>query len=205
MLFNGSNVAEIVDLSANGGRATFFRNVANVTMDLNDVESIDFNALGGADTITINDMSGTDVTEVNINLAGAGGAGDGQPDTVILNATGGDDVIQVIGDASGVSIFGLATTVNIVGFEAGIDRLVINGLGGDDVIEASGLAASGILLTGNGGDGDDVLIGGEGHDILTGGLGDDVLIGGPGLDILDGGLEGDIVIQSIGVPDAFVI
>ncbi len=194
MFFNGSNVAEIVDLSANGGRATFFRNVANVTMDLNDVESIDFNALGGADTITINDMSGTDVTEVNINLAGAGGAGDGQPDTVILNATGGDDVIQVIGDASGVSIFGLATTVNIVGFEAGIDRLVINGLAGDDVIEASGL--TGLFLTGNGGDG---------ADILTGGLGDDVLIGGPGLDILDGGLEGDIVIQSIGVPDAFVI
>jgi Ca2+-binding RTX toxin-like protein len=71
--FNGANVAEKITLSANGGRATFFRDIASVTMDLNDVESISFDALGGADTITINDMSGTDITEVNINLAGSSG------------------------------------------------------------------------------------------------------------------------------------
>ena len=29
-------------------------------MDLNDVEAIDLNALGGADTVTVNDLSGTD-------------------------------------------------------------------------------------------------------------------------------------------------
>ena len=32
-------------------------------MDLNDVETIDFNALGGADKITVNDLTGTDVTQ----------------------------------------------------------------------------------------------------------------------------------------------
>ena len=69
--FNGSTVAETIDISANGGRVLFFRNVANVLMDLNDVEGIDFNALGGADIITVNDLSGTDVTEVNLNLAAA--------------------------------------------------------------------------------------------------------------------------------------
>ena len=51
----------------------FFRDIANVTMDLNDVETIDFNALGGADNIVVNDLSGTDVTEVNIDLAGTVG------------------------------------------------------------------------------------------------------------------------------------
>jgi hypothetical protein len=81
MLFNGAVVAENIDISANGGRATFFRNVASVTMDLNDTETIDFNALGGADTITVNDLSGTDVTEVNINLAprSAGPLATGRP------------------------------------------------------------------------------------------------------------------------------
>ena len=49
-------------------------------MDLNDIEGIDVNALGGADTVTVNDLSGTDVTEVNINLASAAGTGDAQPD-----------------------------------------------------------------------------------------------------------------------------
>ena len=39
MLFNGANVAENIDISANGGRVLFFRDIANVTMDLNDVET----------------------------------------------------------------------------------------------------------------------------------------------------------------------
>jgi Ca2+-binding RTX toxin-like protein len=197
MVFNGSNASEQINIVANGGRALFTRDVANVVMDLDDTESIDFNALGGADTIRIGDLSGTDVSEINLNLAGAGGAGDGAADTVIINATDLDDVVLVFGDAGGVSVLGLGAQVNITGFEAGIDRLIINGLDGDDVIEASGLDASGILLTADGGDGDDVLVGGAGNDTLLGGLGTDVLIGGPGIDILDGGVEGDIEIQSI--------
>jgi Ca2+-binding RTX toxin-like protein len=90
-----------------------------------------------------------------------------------------------------VTVSGLATTVTIANFDAN-DRIVINGLGGDDVVEASGL--TGMLLTANGGDGDDILIGSRGNDVLAGGNGDDVLIGGGGQDILDGGI-GDIFIQ----------
>jgi Ca2+-binding RTX toxin-like protein len=196
MLFNGANVAENISILANGGRVIFFRNIASVTMDLNDVEAINYNALGGADTITINDLSGTDVTEINLSLASTiGGAlGDGSADTVVINATNGDDVIVVVGDGSSVQVLGLAATVNITGFEAGLDRLVINALDGSDVVEASGLGAGSILLTVDGGNGDDVIIGGDGDDILFGGVGDDVLIGGPGLDFIDGGPGGNVVI-----------
>ena len=86
LLFNGANIAEEIDISANGERVRFFRDIANVTMDLNDVEHIDFNALGGADKIVVNDLSGTDVTEVNINLASTidGTAGDDAADTIII-------------------------------------------------------------------------------------------------------------------------
>jgi Ca2+-binding RTX toxin-like protein len=195
MLFNGANVAENIDISANGGRVLFFRNVASVLMDLNDVERIDFNALGGADTIVVNDLSGTDVVEVNANLAAAGGVGDAAADTVIVNGTTGDDVVLVIGDASGTSVLGLATQVNITGAEAANDRVVINALAGDDVVEASGLTATAIQLTAAGGDGNDVLIGGDGNDVLSGGAGDDVLLGGLGLDVLDGGTGDNVVIQ----------
>ncbi|MFO0898078.1 MAG: hypothetical protein U0836_11700 [Pirellulales bacterium] len=195
MLFNGANIAENIDISANGGRARFFRNVANVVMDLNDVEKIDFNALGGADVIAVNNLAGTDVTEVNLNLAAAGGAGDGAADSVIVNATTGDDVVLVTGDASGTQVLGLAARVNITGAEAANDRLTVNALAGDDVVEASALAAAAIALTIDGGDGDDVLIGGAGNDTLLGGAGDDVLIGGPGADVLDGGPGSNVVIQ----------
>ncbi len=178
LVFNGSNAAENIDISANGERVRFFRNIANVMMDLNEVEGINFNAMGGADIIVINDLSGTDVVEINLNLAVFGGAGDAQPDTVIVAGTANDDVVLAVGDASGVSVFGLSAIVNITGSEAASDRLQINALAGDDVVEASGLAAGAIQLVADGGDDDDILIGSDGADVLLGGNGDDVLLGG---------------------------
>ena len=65
MLFNGSAANERMETSANGGRVRFTRDIANIVMDLNDVETIVANALGGADTITVNDVSGTDLTRVS--------------------------------------------------------------------------------------------------------------------------------------------
>jgi Ca2+-binding RTX toxin-like protein len=195
--FNGSNVSEKIDLSANGSRLRMFRDVGNVTMDVNGVEQVNVVALGGADTVTVNDLTGTGVTQVNLDLASppGSGTGDGQADSVIVNGTNAADAVTVGGDASGVSVTGLAAQVNITGAEAANDRLTINTVGGDDVVDASGLSAGTILLTANGGDGDDVLIGGAGNDTLTGGAGDDVLIGGPGVDVLDGGSGDNILIQ----------
>jgi Ca2+-binding RTX toxin-like protein len=195
MLFNGANVAENIDIAANGQRVRFFRDVANVTMDLDDVESVDFNALGGADTIVVNNVTGTDLTEVNLNLAAVNGLGDAQPDSVIVSGTSGDDVILVVGDANGVSVLGVAAALNITGAEAANDRVIVNALAGDDALEGSGLVAGAIGLTADGGDGDDVLIGSDGADVMSGGAGDDVLMGGDGLDILDGGTGDNIVIQ----------
>ncbi len=195
LLFNGANINEVIDMEANGERVRFTRDVANITMDLNAVETIDFNALGGADRITVGDLTGTHVTAVNLNLAATGGGGDGQADNVVVNGTSGDDVIIAAGDASGVAVFGLSAQVNITGAEAANDRLTINALSGNDVIQATGLAAGAIGLVADGGDGDDVLLGGDGDDVLRGGPGDDVLIGGPGNDVLDGGPGDNIVIQ----------
>jgi Ca2+-binding RTX toxin-like protein len=195
--FNGANVAEKMDLSANGKRARLTRDVGNVTMDLNGLENVNIVALGGADTITVNDLTGTDVTNVNIDLGSppGSGTGDGAADTVIVNGTADNDVISVAGDATGVSVQGLAAQVNIKGAEAANDKLVVNGLAGDDAIEASGLAANAIQFTADGGDGDDVIIGGAGNDTLLGGNGDDILNGGPGQDVLDGGPGNNVLIQ----------
>jgi Ca2+-binding RTX toxin-like protein len=104
MLFNGANVAENIDISANGGRVRLTRDVANVTMDLNGVEHIDFHALGGADNITVNDLSGTDVTQVDIDLAGAPNTGDGQPDQVIVVGSASSDTIKVVQGGDTVSV-----------------------------------------------------------------------------------------------------
>ena len=132
---------------------------------------------------------------MNLDLVGRRGSGDGQADNVIVNGTNGDDTIFASGDATGVTVLGLAANVNITGAEAALDTLTLNGLAGDDVIDASGLAANAIQLVENGGAGDDVLLGGDGNDVLNGGDGDDVLIGGDGNDILDGGTGNNVLSQ----------
>jgi Ca2+-binding RTX toxin-like protein len=197
MRFNGAVIAEKIDISANGGRALFTRDIANVVMDLNDMEAVDFNALGGADNVTVHDLSGTDVSEVRINLAGTvgGNTGDGAADRVTVEGTNGDDVIVLAMDGDALVVFGLSSTIRIENFEANLDVLQINAFGGDDVVEASGLPAGVIQLSVDGGDDNDVLVGGDGNDVLFGGAGDDVLVGGLGLDVLDGGSGDNTLIQ----------
>src|SRR5262249_57219022 len=65
-------------------------------MDVNGTETLDVNARGGADTVTVNDLTGTDVSRVNIDLgAGANDVPDGAVDTILINATNGDDAITI--------------------------------------------------------------------------------------------------------------
>ena len=194
MRFNGANIAEKVTLAANGNHLLFTRDVATITMDTHGVERVDFNALGGADTANIGDLSATDVNKINVNLA-TGGGGDGSADQVNVEASNGADVVTVSGSAAGVHVAGLAATVGITGAEAANDGLKIDALDGADVVTAAGLAGDALALTVDGGNGADVLVGSAGNDTLLGGEGDDVLEGGPGQDVLDGGPGSNVLIQ----------
>ena len=115
LVFNGANGADAADVSANGGRVRFFRRPGNVTMDLNDVEAIDFNALAGADTVVVNDLSGTDMQDVNVELAATlgGFAADGAADAITVNGTAGDDAISVARTNGNVVVSGLPARVSI--------------------------------------------------------------------------------------------
>jgi Ca2+-binding RTX toxin-like protein len=149
LVFNGAGGADSADVSPNGGRVRFFRQPGNVTMDLDDVEQVDFNALGGADTMVVNDLSGTDMQDVNLELAATlgGFAGDGAADTVIVNGTAGDDAIVVALTNGNVVVSGLASRVSIGASEGALDTLTVNGLEGNDTLDASGLPAGRIGLT----------------------------------------------------------
>ena len=128
-MFNGSGGDENFDLSANGQRFRFFRNLGNITMDTDEVERVDLNTLGGADNAVVNDLTGTDVTLASIDLEGilGGGSGDGQPDTITVNGTAGADVIEVRKTASAIEVEGLAADVLVRRAEQGSDRLAIDG------------------------------------------------------------------------------
>jgi Ca2+-binding RTX toxin-like protein len=192
--FTGANTGECFDVSGNGSRVRFTRDVGTIVMDLAGVEEIDLNALGGADRLTVNDVSGTDLIEVQADLA-RGLIDDGAANQVVINGTPGNDAITASGAGGKVSVTGLAAIVDIVDANAAQDQLAINGLAGDDVINGSGLAADAIQFQADGGVGNDVITGGAGNDTLLGGAGDDVLNGGPGQDVLDGGSGNNVLIQ----------
>lgn len=197
LIVSGANVGEKIALSASGSRLRFTRDIAAVNLDAAGTEIIAFRAVGGSDVITVGDLSGTDVTEVRLDLAQPAGSAtsDGQPDTVIVDGTPGNDAIQVTGDGTVVIVSGLTARVSISGSEASNDVLFVAGNEGHDTIVASGLPAALINFQADGGEGDDSLFGSDGSDVLEGGPGDDLLVGGPGVDVLDGGSGSNVVVQ----------
>jgi hemolysin type calcium-binding protein len=120
----GNNIAETIVISANGsGGADFIRQNGNI--DLNGVERIQFKAQGQhVENITIDDLTGTDVKQVAIDLGA-----DNSADTVSIKTNG--QAFTVSPDINGVVTVsgpGLASTVTISNFDVNDgDTLVING------------------------------------------------------------------------------
>ena len=238
LLFNGANVGENITLTANGAHSQLTRDVGAVTMDMVGVQTVDINALGGADNVTVNPLTGTGVTQVNIDLASppGSGTGDGQADSVIINGTAGVDTFNIAANGSAVEVSGLGTLVHVTGAEQANDRIAVNGVGGDTVnvngtdgpdtmqivpspvagyarvvvstftapvdvtgaltlsvnglggadtiVAGNGLAALGIPLMLNGGDGNNTITGGDGADTIVSGPGNNIVTGGRGSDFI---------------------
>jgi hypothetical protein len=214
------------------------RDVGAITQDITGVQTVNLTMLGGADNVVVNNLAGTGVAQVNVDLAGIAGTtnGDSAADTVTINGTAGPDTINVAANAGAIEVTGLGTLVRVTNAELANDRVVINGLGSDrvningtagadtiqiqpspvagyvrvyvsgfnapidvtgaltlsvnglggpDSITASGgLAALGIPLILDGGDGDDTIVGSNGSDTIIGGTGNDTVSGGQGNDLI---------------------
>ena len=147
LAFNGATIGETFELAPAGDHVKLTRNIATVALDLAALETLDLRTLGGADTLTVHDLTGTDLTQVNTDLAAAGGpTADSVSDYVIVNGTASDDAIDVMDDGSAVVIGGLAATVRLAHADPTLDRLTVNGLDGNDTVTSTPAAASLILL-----------------------------------------------------------
>ena len=134
--FRGKNGGETIEISPNRsaaepGAAVFKR--AGGTIDLNGVERIQFEAQGQhSDNITIDDLTGTDVKQVSIDLGGGApdGVGDDNEDIVSIRSTNGHAI--TVTDHNGVvTVSGLGADVTISNFGTNPnehpDKLFING------------------------------------------------------------------------------
>ena len=173
--------------------------VESVQSDLTGLEIIDLGAATGADTVTVNDLSGTDTTAVVADL----GAADLKVDNVIVNGTPGADKIRAKVTSTGHDVTGLHAGVFLAGAEPG-DRLTINGGDGEDEINAQQMSKDKLQPFLNGDAAKDFLIGSPGQDVINGGFGDDVAFladgldtftwqAGDGSDIVEGGAGTDFL------------
>jgi Ca2+-binding RTX toxin-like protein len=93
-----------MEVAANGQRVRFTRDIAAITMDLNDVESIVARTIGGADNLVVRDLAGTDIVSVTADLAAAGGG-----DDVLIGGPGSDTIDGGPGDNIVLDAFGANT------------------------------------------------------------------------------------------------
>ena len=136
--FNGSNVSERIDVSANGPRLRLTRDVAAITTDADGIETVNLRLLGGSDTLTVNDLTGTAVKSVGVDLAGTDGNGDGTADTVVVNGTSGPDHVRVTSFGDQIFVAGLQPHVQIAGSELANDTLLLQTLDGLDSVTVDG-------------------------------------------------------------------
>jgi hypothetical protein len=112
-------------------------------MDLRDVEHLETLADGGADRLSVGDLSGTVAELVEINLGGAPGgpASDGAADVVDVLGTAGDDALRLTGAGTTAELTGLPATVRMHRADGATDRLAVQGGPGADSLDAAGLPA----------------------------------------------------------------
>lgn len=138
-----------------GPRVRFDRlNLGLFNLNVNDVERFEINGLKGDDTLTVNDLSATDVQLVVFDGGDGNDLLDGSHAVLPLVGIGGEGNDTLLGGAGDDTLRG----------NPGNDSLV-GGAGDDNLI---GDAGNDTLI---GGDGDDNLVGGDGNDVLISGNG----------------------------------
>jgi Ca2+-binding RTX toxin-like protein len=142
MLFNGANIAEHINVAANTGHVQLTRDIASINLDIAATEALQIRTLGGADDLTVGDLTGTGLTAVAVDLAANTATPDGAADHVTVNGTAGDDHIGVADEGAAVVVSGLPASVSVQGADPTLDRLTVAGLAGtDDITSTSGAAA----------------------------------------------------------------
>lgn len=144
MIFNGANVNETMSLFSDGSRAVFLRDPGAVRMNMDGVEQLEVHALGGADAVTVGDVSSTDLRTVDLDLSVAG-VGDGQLDTVTVNGTDDVDHVKVRTRDDSIDVRGLDPDLRITGNDA-TDQLDLNTLDGNDHVKVEDAVAARIDL-----------------------------------------------------------
>ncbi|HUQ04976.1 MAG TPA: calcium-binding protein [Kofleriaceae bacterium] len=143
-----ASIGENIGLGVQGDHLRLTRDIGTVTLDGHGLELVELTARGGADRITIDDLTPAAIARVDVDLAYTiPTQGDGVADAIVLNGTAGADVIDVSLDvATGdVVASGLGSEIRVRNGELAFDRLVVNG-DASDRVDIDGTAAADTMI-----------------------------------------------------------
>ena len=160
MSFNGADINETFAAQADGERLRFTRVQGAIVMDVDGVEEVDVQALGGSDFTEVGDLARTDVVTVNVDDGPIGGGPDGTIDTVIVSGTPAADVFTLTGETNITRVQGGSTTLNITDMDR-LDAVTVVTDKGADTIDASAVPADAARLGLLTGAGSDLVLGGS--------------------------------------------
>lgn len=164
-----------------------------------------FRTAQSSNVITLDDLTGTSITNVTFALnPDAERVSDGA-DSIVIRGTSDNDSIHISDNASNLEVTGLAAHIKFGQISTNRCALTFQAMGGDDVMDASEVGTLAIALTLDGGSGADRLVGGgsktrflggQGNDVLIGGIGNDTFVWNPGdgSDVLEGGPGRDMLL-----------
>jgi Ca2+-binding RTX toxin-like protein len=139
-------------------------------------------------TLTVTAPSVVTVVRAGANLiiVGTGGC-----DTITVNATNLNKITVNGTTVSNPTITFIGSDTDLVG---GGGHVIVYGMACDDNISLTG----NVNLEAHGGEGNDTITGGAGHDVIFGDTGNDTLTGAAGNDVLVGGSGSDRLVGSAG-------
>ena len=126
VVLTGTSEDDVVAVPA--GQGVVGRVAVDEVASVTAAERVDVNPAGGADTMRVEDMSGTDTKLVTWELAPFRGttATDGAADSVLVNGTFGNDTVNVTAAGQQVRVAGLAATVEINRSDPTLDSLHVD-------------------------------------------------------------------------------
>jgi Ca2+-binding RTX toxin-like protein len=168
---DGAITGDSFTLRASGGRVLIDRIVGTTpaTATLDNIERVQINSGAGNDVVQIRDLSGTEVTALHVD----GGTG---RDAIVFAGSAAADSLRYV--TVGTQHWLFRGSVPTVVTANAVEELTLLGGDGDDLLDASNAVTS-LVLTLDGGAGNDRLIGSSGNDVLLGGTGNDVFTWNP--------------------------
>lgn len=139
-------------LVASGERVRLVHQVLPIVMDFNDVETLDLDTGSREDAVDADDLSGTDLTRVNLNMGTRISQAnevipDSAADRLTVQGTPAAETFKVDARGSDVVLSGGHTRYTVRHTQAQFDRLAVLGGGGNDAFSVTSAASALIAVS----------------------------------------------------------